>query len=319
MACGSGALDNYTDGQVPYRGKFGGASCAGQNYVHFNLMNNWFHFGRPNSPSPAPWEKTYSLSSATDPANTTVFARLVITAEILTPFGIFRVETTPNIASRDGFSVSQIHTKDPDERRIPYHVDFQTSLSAQTQAALFVSFRFNPFFGPAMSTAFTIDLGNTGNKAPTFSNPWVTQANSWDSDTTSWSNYTVKGQQKADPEGERLTCLSAPKSTPATPTGLTNPSGWLRQVADAAANAIHPCNVKKCEPSTRIQTDLKWDNANHGLVLDSSVPGNGTTQACNICYAYQYDICDAAGNIVAGKSKIQVGDELDPPQHRCIR
>ena len=54
---------SLTDHVLPYSGPWGGASCKTQNFIFFDMLDNWFHFGRPNG------SVVSSVRGPTEPSN----------------------------------------------------------------------------------------------------------------------------------------------------------------------------------------------------------------------------------------------------------
>ncbi len=97
----------------------------------------------------------------------------------------------------------------------------------------------------------------------------------------------MKKQNKPNPDAARLQCVTAPATT--TPeVKPDDPAGYIKKVAEAAVNSVHPCNVRTCtSPSNEV--DYRWDTASKTLVKDK-------TGVCTMCFQLKMNMCDAAGN-----------------------
>jgi hypothetical protein len=306
-ACPPEGVANPGDGILPYRRSYGGATCRDSAYIHYNLAKNWFHFGRPsNVARAAEREPIANITNTTDQdlleKNATVWTSLGVKVVLDAAFGQITVNSTLSLGSRDGFAVVQMQEPDPDIHIPRTYV--RTSLSAQSKADLtiVVSAKLLGWISPKPTTV-VVPLGDTGNRRGT--TPWTSSIQYFEKQPTQFASYISNGTNFPDPEAKRAQCLQAAR-TETTPTPPGNPGDWIKRVATAAVNQMHPCNVRVCNKDTLIQTDYKWNNTTRTLVVNNDA-GSGTGKVCTICSEVEMNLCNASG----AKVKDQNGDDLD--------
>jgi hypothetical protein len=291
-----GDIGNFTDGVLPYNSSYGGAGCASTNYLYLNGLNNWFQFGRPSGKL-ANGEPDHTITSASDPtlaeSNATMWASLGVDAKFDVDIVKIELKTSVSLASRDGFAVRQFQRRDADMHHGT--VDVWTELNAQSKAdaAIKATIQIGGWLPPFTQT-FSVSLGDTGNREAVASGP-VADIDYTDELHTKFDSYTVKGVTKADPDGARGQCVFGTPVTKSTPNP-GDPATFLKQVATNAVNAVHPCNVKTCQPDGLHETDYKWDSTQKKLVVD---PTGTHTDGCHICRNLMMNFCDASGNLVS--------------------
>jgi hypothetical protein len=184
-----------------------------------------------------------------------------------------------------------------------------------------------PLWGPE-TASFSVNLGDTENRSAPNGNGKYVDIRYPDTATTSFSSYRVNGVLKSNAETARGQCISAPTASKPVVTP-DDPGPFIKQVAEAAPRAIHPCNTRVCTGNdTNNFSDFKqqehvWNPST--LRLEPKKDANGNVippTSCTICNTLETNLClngvplnDAA----TGRPKRIVGKTITPPSANCIR
>lgn len=324
LACQANLL-SMTDGLLPYVGPYGGAGCASQDFIYFNTLENWFHFGRTGSPGvlapiKGPKEPDNNLITNPDPvannilmeANATLWTSLEIAAAFSVGIANITVDTTVSMASRDGFAVRQTNPIQADGHQ--QDVNFSTALSAQSRADADVKLTLNfTSILPSITVDIPIALGDTGdqeNVVNGVSVPLPTSIHYTDPEHTTFDQYKVMGVAKSNPDSARLSCSLATTATTALPPQIDKPGPYLHDVAVASLDQIHPCHVKTCHKDGSSPVNFEWKSDARNLA-QTPAPAQ-----CGNCTVVELDLCDAKGNAI-NKSTLKEGDPVFPTTDGC--
>jgi hypothetical protein len=109
VPCAGGVI-NFTDGNLPFKRPFGGASCASRDFVFTDLQKNWFSYGRAGG-IVAEGESPKNISSTSDRNHLENHATFWSALNMKFAFEAFgfgiKLDTRLAIASRDAFAVRQ--------------------------------------------------------------------------------------------------------------------------------------------------------------------------------------------------------------------
>jgi hypothetical protein len=300
-ACPSGGLSNTGDRVLPYPRALGGATCRTHTpaAIFVDPFQDWFQFGRTGgAPLILAFKEPVANLLGNKHDNATYWSSLEVRAVFNAgpiPIDVF---SRVSMAARDGFAVRQHDLVDPDMHR---HVAVVTDLNSAARADLHMDIKVTlPFIGD-VSRSFDVNLGDTGNQTwtkgtingSTINRNAIAQIQYDPTEFTQFTQNDVLGVSKGTtPEAARSQCLFTPPPTPAPPSVDPNPAGFLRDVAQAAVDSIHPCHVKVCEAEGAIPRNFSWDKTNRILrekLPNPSAPRCGTQ---NVCDAFFMQICN---------------------------
>ncbi len=336
-------ITSGTDGTLPYFGHEFGAGCATQNFIFFDILNNWLHFGRPGAPEVGGADESSAgtASTALEPnhvitnttstsiasgGDATTAASLEVSAEFDAEVAKVTVDATVSLAARDGFAVRQHHVFGTDIGAFG-NVVVDTALSAQSKATATVKVTIETDLLGPISDSFSFSLGDTGDReAPVAAGTTVpgyvsmqyrdgltgsTEANG--DYLTGINQYLVKGVPKSDPDSARLSCVLASTATTKAPVKTDNPGPFLQNVASNFVKTVHPCHVQVCNPAGTSETDYEWN----GTQLAETT----THTPCSICTEWKMDLCDGSGkelNLANGGARF-AGSLLLNPHAVCTQ
>ena len=261
-----GACGSLTDGMLPYFGAFGGASGSNGAYIYMSPFRSWIHLGRTGDSTdrvpPAesfeapPEEPVASLNLdrfSSLGSHATTWGRLDLEVTYEAAIASITLGTTTTLAVRDGFAVRQ--------RDTPLGFDFGSTsglkeihlqTAIDSQAAIDIDARITvdvdlPAFDPP---EVTFHLPNLVQRTLTPGETTATKLSYFIDAPEPHSElhrYEIRGLPESDPEQARLDCQfdeAAPTRRP--PTSVSNPGVFLKNVAERAIHAIHPCHVHYC-------------------------------------------------------------------------
>ncbi len=320
-----GDITNLSDGFLPFYSPWGGAGCASQSFIFIDVLNNWFHFGRPSGVSLLPGEPNNVITSTTDTNTLQNSATFWAGLDVQTAFNIdilsVSLDVNTTLASRDGFAVRQAHTLPSELGQFGEPVNVTTDLNAQSMAKVDIdtTIALTGLLGPT-HVHFSLGPWDTGNReSSTAPNAAITNLGytnvSSTNQYTSLNEYQVKGVNKTNPDSARLACMTTAPTT-ATAVAPDDPAGYLKNVATAAINSVHPCNVQTCTDASH-ETDYAWNSSTHALVRST------THNPCTICFETKMNMCDAGGNLLndptTGRPILIEEGTLSPLPLGCVR